>query len=159
MKAHPEAEYDSALFDSLIGVPWNPLGKQVGDQDDTAEEIRDVPPLPRVLVPRAAFDPPASVRRALITRNMVDHFGVTPGCIKCRAIRIGDQTQPALAHNADCRARMEQLMAEDDKFKKNLERAEQRRDEYLAQRVEAGDYGAKRVRTAEVELEPGPGGG
>ena len=165
VKPHPENEYDSQLFDSLVGVPWDPLNKNAGE--DRGEEREEQGDLPRVVVPRAVEDDIPQVRRVLITRDLIEKFGTTEGCPKCRAIVNGDPTRTDRGHNAACRTRIEGLLGKDPVLGKKLERAQQRQDEYLARRVEAGDLSSKRQRVQDQgqgearggeELQPGPGG-
>ena len=87
VKAHPEVEWDSGLFDLVKGSPWDPEGKH-GDRpsQEAPEHVED---LPRVVVPRGADDPVPVPRRALISRDMLDRFGFTPGCLKCKDIESG----------------------------------------------------------------------
>ena len=88
-------------------------------------------------------------------------FWPMEGCAKCRAIVSGDNSVPTLGHSAGRRARMEGLLAQDPPLSKRLERAQQRQDEFLVRRVEAGDASSKRSRAEQPEdvvLQPGPGG-
>ena len=61
------------------------------------------------------------------------------GCPKCRAIQRQDETHPTLAHNAACRARIEELMKIDPQFQEKMAAQDARRDRYLAREVERGD--------------------
>ena len=159
VRAHPDIQYDSHLFDALIGLPWDPAGKNKTDEaNDPVEEVRD---LPRVVVARGEDMDIPKVRRMHIDRDMISRFGPTPGCPKCVAIRIGDNSRPALGHSSACRTRIEGKLSEDPVLARKLQKAKEREDEYLARRIEAGDVEAKRARVAseaEVELVPGPGG-
>ena len=88
VRLHPEIEYDSHLFDSLVGLPWDPAGK---GSDLTPDEVREhVQDLPRIQTPRQEADHYPRVRRALISKAYVERFGPTPGCAKCRAIANND---------------------------------------------------------------------
>ena len=52
VKMHPEHQWDSHLFDSIRGTPWDPSGLQAGISAEASKEhVRD---LPRVVVPREA---------------------------------------------------------------------------------------------------------
>ena len=95
----------------------------------------------------------------MINRSYLEKFGFTPECAKCNAIRAGDETQPGLAHSQDCRKRIEECMELDPFLKGRVGNAEQRRDDYLARRIEASDSKSKRTRiggVTEIELESGP---
>ena len=85
VKPHPETEYDSKLFDALVGVPWDPQGKHSAEEPEGP--VEDARELPRLVVPRNAESEIPQSRRMLITRSMIARFGPTPGCSKCRAIQ------------------------------------------------------------------------
>ena len=57
-------------------------------------------------------------------------------CAKCRAMKRGDFSQPALGHSKECRTRIENMMREDPEMKDRLDRAEERKNRYIAERVE-----------------------
>ena len=59
VRPHPEMEYDSHLFDSLVGVPWDPTGE--GGELSPEEVQEQVKDLPRVVIP---------VSRAPISRRL-----------------------------------------------------------------------------------------
>ena len=160
VKPHPETQWDSHLFDALVGVPWDPAGKNKDVAPaDVQERLQEIP---RVVVPRGLEDEIPQPRRILITRDYLNRFGYTPGCSKCTAIEVGDNTHPTLAHSAACRSRIERELEKDPFLSKRLEKAKLRQSEFLARRVEAGDPAAKRMRSlaeeSGVELQPGPGG-
>ena len=125
------------LFDELVGRPSDPSGKW----DGAGELPRGViPEMSRVPVGRP--DPPTEpikVRSTPIQRKYLEKYGFTEGCSKCRAIQRQDETQPTLAHNAACRARIEELLKKDPEFKDKIEAQESRKDRYVAQEVERGD--------------------
>jgi hypothetical protein len=97
-------------------------------------------------------------RRAKLTQDIVQKYGYTAGCPKCRSLERGEGANVAIGHSAKCRARLEERMQEDPLYKERLERAETRINENLARYVEAhgpdrqGEGGAKRARVD-------PGGG
>ena len=137
VRPHPECEYDSHVFDAIVGVPWDPTGKNADlSPEEVQEHLKD---LPRVVAPRpeAEYIPPS--RRAVIKKEYVERFGPTPNCAKCRAIIAGDNSTPTLGHSEGCRTRMGRLLMIDPELSKSLERAQIRQDEFLARRVEAGD--------------------
>ena len=156
VKPHPEVQWDSGLFDVLKGSPWNPQGR---DADPGGEEGEHIADLPRATAVRSFESLIPQARRVLITRDLLERFGHTPGCSKCAAILANDKRQPTRAHNAECRARIERLVAEYPTLKKKLDRASERQDEFLSRRVETGGSEAKRARgevAEEVRLEPWP---
>ena len=50
VKAHPETQFDSSLFDGILGSPWDPLGED--DQKSPEEAKERTADLPRVVIPR-----------------------------------------------------------------------------------------------------------
>jgi hypothetical protein len=91
-------------------------------------------------------------RRAKLTQDIVQKYGCTAGCPKCRSLERGEGASVAIGHSAKCRARLEERMQEDPMYKERLERAETRINENFARYVEAhdpdrqGEGGAKRAR-------------
>ena len=75
-------------------------------------------------------------RSAKITFDIVTRYGVSEKCAKCRAMKRGDFSQPALGHSKECRTRIENMMREDPEMKDRLDRAEERKNRYIAERVE-----------------------
>ena len=54
--------------------------------------------------------------------------GWTPGCRKCKALKEGNQSQTNLAHSAECRARVAEILADDVEFRTKMKRAEERKE-------------------------------
>ena len=54
--------------------------------------------------------------------------GWTPGCRKCKATKEGDQSRTNLAHSAECRARVSEILADDVEFRTKMKRAGERKD-------------------------------
>ena len=151
VKPHPEIAWDSELFDAIRGTPWNPTCRPVAGE--VVPEAQ-VPPLPRVVIPRSELEVPEP-RRAKITRACIRRFGYSDNCSKCRALEVGDESQPGLAHSSACRERIEVSMARDPLWEKKLHSADRRRQEFMEKRADGGDESAKRVR---VVSEPVRGG-
>ena len=120
VKPHPDGTLCPDLFNAIRGSPWNPTAKEDQDGEPPAEHQGELPKMP---IQRVLPEVPP-VRSVIITRQYVDRFGGTPGCSKCHAIALGDESQPTLAHTPACRKRIEAKMAEDPDLKKRLERAE-----------------------------------
>ena len=130
VRAVPEDEsYDKGLFLGVRGTPSNPSAVE-GD----AGVLREVPrpPVERTAEPVSVPIP----RQVILHRSYFQKFGFTEGCQKCRAILRGDDANPTLAHNAECRTRIEGRMEEDAVLKPRLEAARQRRDRYFAEEME-----------------------
>ena len=95
----------------------------------------------RYRVPVGRPDPPVEpvkARATPIQRRFLEKYGYTEGCSKCRAIQRQDETQPTLAHNAACRARIEELLKNDPEFKDKIEAQEERKGRSAAKEVERG---------------------
>ena len=163
VREHPEVVWDSKLFDGLVGVPLDPLGKNYIGQGGAAEDSEPqerVADLPRVVVPRESEDPFLKARNLKLTRAYFERYGWTEGCRKCIAMQVGDNFNPELGHNLACRFRIEGKFQDDPVFSKRLEAARLRKEEYLAKRVEAADEDPKRQRKAVAdELQPSPASG
>ena len=54
--------------------------------------------------------------------------GWTPGCKKCKAMKEGDQSRTNLAHSAECRARVAEILADDVEFRTKMKRVEERKE-------------------------------
>ena len=116
-------------FDKLLSTPHDPLGAvRTAMRSIRAEVQTKDPPLEDEL----AFKP----RRAKITKNIIEKFGPTPGCAKCRAIERGDRGHEAVGHSAACRERIEDLMKTDETFKARVEKADERINKCLAEYME-----------------------
>ena len=82
-----------------------------------------------------------------ITKEIINRYGATSGCKKCRGLIAGDKAYQHVHHSEQCRTRLEDLMRNDDAYKEQVEKAEQRRAERLAEilerRVQAQDRQAQ----------------
>ncbi|CAK0851548.1 unnamed protein product, partial [Prorocentrum cordatum] len=137
-----EQRADKDLLNSLVGKPWAPVPTDVEvDEVPVAIEIRapvpaPVAPLggPLAPIPEAGDLPPRALRvgrppagpRAVYIRKDVEiaKYGLSPGCYGCAAIHNGARAQ---AHSAECRARIEQAMQDDEEAKQRLEDARERK--------------------------------
>ncbi|CAK0838042.1 unnamed protein product, partial [Prorocentrum cordatum] len=137
-----EQRADKDLLNSLVGKPWAPVPTDVEvDEVPVAIEIRAPAPAPVALVggplapiPEAGDLPPRALRvgrppagpRAVYIRKDVEiaKYGLSPGCYGCAAILNGARAQ---AHSAECRARIEQAMQDDEVAKQRLEDARERK--------------------------------
>ena len=107
VKAHPEIEWDSELFDATIGSPWDSEGKSRDEPGGEPQRLAD--DIPRVVVPRGADEDAPSVplpRRPLISRDLLDRYGYTDGCVKCQDSKSGSFQRLSRAHSAECRNRI-----------------------------------------------------
>ena len=74
-----------------------------------------------------------------IRREVVEKFGPTLGCLKCRGLLARDLAYQYVHHREECRTRMEALMREDDGFRRHVESAELRLTKRLADVLERRD--------------------
>lgn len=115
----------------------------------------------------------AAPKRVMITRDIIARYGATAGCKKCRGLVTGDRAYQHVHHSEDCRKRLEDMMRNDEAYREQVERAEFRRTERLAEvlerRMRAQDRQArldeetarkkrKVVHQTEGEKDPSPGG-
>ena len=141
----PEGEtWNKGLCDELVGVPSDPHGRWQGDIERPPDAVTDVPRMPVDRPPTVPYAEPVA-RRVLISRAYLDKFGFTEGCSKCRAVENGDETQPTLAHSKACRDRIEAKLREDPVLKRKIEKADARRDHFLAKEVEREDDKSRRI--------------
>ena len=134
----------------LVGQPHDPLGAlKTGERDggrpaELHGPSRDLP---------EDGDVRPTPKRVQITREVVIRFGATPGCRKCRGVLARDASYQFVHHSNECRARMEEKMAGDDSFKKNLESAEMRRMTRIAEMLEKADQAEKKRRAPELSAD------
>ena len=130
-----------ALLRTIVGQPWAPAG--------TAKPERDVKPpvLPSSEPPPHFFQP----RHFRITQDILERFGYTPGCRKCRMMQQGDSSQPTLGHKVECRARLKEELNKDEGLKGRVDAMEERRNKYLANELEKNAETASREHFKEKE--------
>jgi len=134
----------------VIGVPWRPSGE---GQDDGSR----IPEMPRapVVKPEEPDVGPKSRAMKIMPKHLVN-AGYTPGCPKCRDLQQGTQSIVGRGHTAECRRRIEEVLKTDDKLKEDVERAENRKNEYLTRHLETeveGDEKKRRRVTVEEIVE------
>ena len=79
-------------------------------------------------------------RNVKITHDIIERFGYTPGCAKCRKLLRNEYSHPSLAHSQDCRIRIEAASKADPAYRDRVERAEQRKIDFYAKEVEQMDH-------------------
>lgn len=90
-------------------------------------------------------------------RDVVERFGPTPKCRKCEVFKRGDLGHERMGHSNAYRSRLEKKMAEDESFKSNLSKMEERMNRYLAEYV--GKLASKKRHVEEPEVpQPTPEG-
>ena len=132
-----------ADLDVIIGTPHDPIGTiRAGHRDEArgGELAEEVP---------EDAEAGSNPKRVQITKEAVNKFGGTPGCLKCRGVVSGDRTYQFVHHSPECRTRMEDLMRRDDQFARKVEAAEERQKKRIAEVLEKKDQeAAKRAEAA-----------
>ena len=114
-------------LDKIVSVPWNPTGTSKEDEGvPIARNIVDADGEPKGMVPRGI----------MITPVVLQRFGSTADCGKCRSIARGEPNR-STNHSAACRTRIETAMREDDVYKEKLEKCDEKRNRYLAEKLES----------------------
>ena len=62
-----------------------------------------------------------------ITRDLIQQYGPTAGCPKCRSVVGGDSINQNLPHSRACLERIEGLVGNDPLSRDRLRRAEERK--------------------------------
>ena len=101
-------------------------------------------------------------KRVQITKEVVTRFGPTMDCRKCRGVMANDRSYQHVHHSETCRIRMEKLMSEHEDFREQLERAETRRTQRMADILEQRDRARREQderdrKRARALQEQGPG--
>ena len=131
-------------LNKLISTPHDPTGTFTSSKNG-------VPDLGRPVID-AGPEREAEVQtsnRAYITNDVVQKFGPTNDCKKCRAVMEDDRNCRFVAHSSECRARMEVLTKEDDSFRRRVEEAGNRKTRNIAEKIEKNiekDEEAKREK-------------
>ena len=107
----PVQRRDAALAREMRGLPWEPIpGEPSEGGEIPAAMIRVVadPVVPAAELPRAMMVQEPVRRKLYVRRAEIEAYGETPGCQGCMDLILG--TGRAVAHSADCRARIEAAM-------------------------------------------------
>ena len=123
-------------FNKLVSTPHDPLGT-------IRAATRSIRPAAQTQEHEEEFG--QKPRRAKITKNIIEKFGPTPGCQKCRALATGDHGYEAVGHSAACRERIEDMMKKDPNFKERIDRADERITRSLADYIEKKDNARKNL--------------
>ena len=151
----PEQRWDAQGWTSLRGYPWD-----VAHRAGRSHRLNGEGPLP-VQGPAPVLAPPVQ-RRLYILKADVERLGPTPGCPGCTCVLLGESTQ--VNHTEACRARMMELLAQDERGKARIEAHELRqrrrpeppeREEELRVADAVGEPEASGVPEAEEERKRG----
>ena len=112
-------------IDKLRSAPHDPTGTMKQDAS----------------IPRGAVEPadleaenaPPEPRRVRLTTDVVDKFGPSERCTKCRLIINGDGSHVSYGHSEDCRTRLEESMREDPEFAHRLTQQQDRTNRFIEQ--------------------------
>ena len=112
----------------------NAATNQVSDNGAMRGGLGDVP---RVEVPRVHEQSLPDVRGTYVTKAMIGKFVPTKKpCLKCAAVVLGEDSQ-TFNHSLACRARMEELMADDPVCSGRPEESQQREEEIISRSAAA----------------------
>ena len=75
-------------------------------------------------------------RRWKITKEDIEKYGPTPGCLGCRTLKAGLTRQ---THNENCRKRIEDKIMRTAEGRARIERSDTRINEQIAQQLEQED--------------------
>ena len=129
-KAMPE-ETSLKDLNAIKGSPWAP-SKMLRDV------LHDVPRpiLSRDEAPLVPVEERPVPRNMKILQEILRKFGYTPGCAKWRKLSHNEYSHPGLAHSQDCRTRIEAASRTDPVYRDRVERAEQRKMDFYAKKIE-----------------------
>jgi len=114
-------------FDKLKSEPHDPTGtmKAVSTIPRASIETKDMEQEEFGIVPR----------RVRLSKEVVERFGPTPNCVKCRAVARNDPAYATTPHSKECRKRLEAEMIKDPAFRQKLEQAEERCEAFMSNYV------------------------
>ena len=141
VRARPEVEsWKMEELHKVKGQPWDPSVTMTYAKlsEEKFPVMQDPTPTEEELIPKP--------RSQKITRADLEKAGWTKGCNKCRAMQEGDLTKVSLAHSAQCKARIRDILADDAEFRRKSEQAEARKTQYCeevhkAQTTTSGEGG------------------
>ena len=121
-----EQRYDWKLVNQAVGVPWDDEGDGLGGEPSVilpagvdARPVHDA----RITPPEAAESRPFAHKRVCITNDALMKFRYTTGCRARESARRGRRA-PRVPHTPECRARLEEAMARDERHSERLTQTE-----------------------------------
>ena len=137
VRRKPEEErWNPDLVKGMKGTPWDPNpGQESGGNSGGTLGMPiflepECPEVPRVAP--ETFEKQAQSRKHYIMKSDLDKYGYTPSCPACSETRAGLARTGGVFHSPECRARIENRMAEDPQAKARLEKSHTRQTERLA---------------------------
>ena len=91
-------EVTMEILDQVRGAPWAPTG--------VAKSTEDVHPASTTPEEPVEYHEPFMPRSMKITKAVIEKFGYSTRCLRCRAMSQGD-TRTTRAHSRECRERIE----------------------------------------------------
>ena len=113
--------------DGITGQPWGPTGTITYDEGTESFQVPEVQPVEN--------SDASAPKRMKIQQRYLEKVGFTPSCIKCRALQRGDKTVTT-GHSPECRIRVEAEMMKHEDLRDELEKANNRINEYIAKKIE-----------------------
>ena len=151
VRSLPEASmWDKDEVMNVAGVPWQPSGNVEGDGTRLLE-------VPRVIIQEEEAEDVPKVRATKIMPKHLEKVGYTKGCQKCADLKNGTQELTRRGHSAECRKRIEEELRNDEELRKDVEKAEKRKDEYLSRHLEQEVGAEEKRRKVEQPPEEPPG--
>ena len=120
-------KYDLDLLNKVVGRPI------IDAEEEDSEEDADVDTSLRVDCPRevdvAISENLHEVkRRRKVTKEDIDKYGPTPGCLGCRTLKAG---LPRQSHNENCRNRVEAEIQKTEEGRARVDRSNTRLTECI----------------------------
>ena len=135
-------------LNKINGRTWAPVGVK--------DAVAKVDPLPaRDLHLRDLEEQPSLViqpRCVYITRDVLEKFGYSANCKRCRALQRGLECK-GISHSTECRQSIESKMRADEAYKARVDAADERRTRYLAEEEER-DRGGGDGERSEIQGAP-----
>ena len=125
VRAKPEEDsWNIADINKVKGQPWDP--SMTLTYAKLAEQR--FPTIPELTPAEEEYRPKPRANR--ITAAELEKTGWTIGCPKCRAMQEGDTTKGTVGHSAKCKARIKDILAEDEDFKRKMAKEDARMNKY-----------------------------
>ncbi len=134
-------ELTKDMLDIVKGLPWMPTGT-------VGERVRPVLSRAGPLPEEGPEEQEAQPRGVHIRKAVLEKVGYTKDCRKCKALQRGDTSSATVHHSPSCRKRVEEEMSKDEKLKKEVEAAKERKRRWI--RKEADEEEVPRDRGGEV---------
>ena len=122
-----ESSWSADILCGITGQNWGPTGTITYDEGTECFQVPEVQPVEN--------SDTSAPKRMKIQQRYLEKVGFTPSCIKCRALQRGDKTVTT-GHSPECRIRVEAEMMKHEDLRDELEKANNRINEYIAKKIE-----------------------